>query len=84
MAYRIDYKESIKKDLKRLDNPTAKKLIDKLESVLSQNPDIGEPLKEPFKGLFRYRIGDYRIIYAKGKDFVLILRIRHRKEVYQS
>ena len=83
MAYRIDYKESVKKDLKRLDKTTARKILNKLESVLSKNPDAGEPLKHHFKGLLRYRVGDYRIIYAKGDDFVLILRIRHRKEAYR-
>ena len=83
MAYRVDYKNSIKKDLKKLDKPVVKKLLDKLEDVLSKNPHIGEPLKGKFKGLFKYPIGDYRIIYAKGDDFVLITRIRDRKEAYR-
>lgn len=83
LNYRVVYKEAIKKDLKKLDKTSATRLLDKLESVLSKNPDAGESLKDRFKGLFKYRIGDYRIIYAKGEDFVLILRIRHRKEVYR-
>ena len=83
MAYRVDYKHSIKKDLKRLDTPTVKKLLNKLEDVLSINPHAGEPLKGKFKGLFKYRIGDYRIFYAKGIDFVLVTRIKDRKEAYR-
>ena len=83
MVYRINYKGSIKKDLKKLDKTTVRKLIDKLESVLSKDPNIGEPLKGKFKGLFKYRIGDYRVIYAKGDDFILVLRIRDRKEAYR-
>lgn len=83
MIYRVDYKSSIKKDLKKLDKPTARKLLNKLEDVLSKNPHIGEPLKGKFKGLFKYRIGDYRIFYAKGIDFVLVVRIRDRKEAYR-
>jgi mRNA interferase RelE/StbE len=57
--------------------------MDKIETVLSDNPDKGELLRGKFKGMFKLRVGDYRIVYIKTKNSVLILRIRHRKHVYR-
>ena len=83
MASRIIYKSSIAGDLRRLDKPTARRVLEKLERVLSGNPDMGIPLTGEFRGLFKLRVGDYRVIYAKAKDGVLVLRIGHRKNVYR-
>ncbi|RLG24718.1 hypothetical protein DRN85_07240 [Methanosarcinales archaeon] len=41
------------------------------------------PLSGQFKGLFKYRIGNYRAIYAKTKEGVLVLRIGHRSRIYK-
>lgn len=82
MGYRVAYKASVAKDIRELDKPTARRVLAKLEKVLGDDPDAGVPLKGDFKGLFRYRIGDYRVIYAKIGGGVLILRIVHRKEAY--
>ena len=62
--------------------PEATRIMDKLEKDLGKNPDKGEPLKGKFKGMFKLKVGDYRVIYIKAKDSVLILRIGHRKHVY--
>ena len=83
MASRISYKSSVAGDLRRLDKPTARRILDKLERVLSGNPDAGIPLTGEFRGLFKLRIGDYRVIYAKPAEGVLVLRIGHRKAVYR-
>ncbi len=83
MASKIAYKSSVAGDLRRLDKPIARRLLEKLEHALAQNPNIGIPLAGEFRGLFKLRVGDYRVIYAKTSDGVLILRIAHRKEVYR-
>jgi len=41
-------------------------------------------LKGQFAGLRKYRIGDYRVIYAILKEDILILRIGSRKDVYKD
>ena len=84
MASKVLYKASVAGDLKRLDKPVARRLTEKLERALSSNADIGIALTGEFRGLFKYRIGDYRIIYAKTPEGVLVLRIGHRKDVYRS
>ena len=83
MAYKIAYKASLAGDLKRIDKSHARRLVATLEEKLGKNPDLGESLKGEFRGLFKYRIGDYRVIYTKRKEDILILRIAHRKEVYR-
>ena len=75
MAHNIFYKKSVQKDLRHIDKTIASKFL--------HHPDIGEPLKEKFKGLFKYKISDYRIIYAKIPEGILVLRIGHRKDVYR-
>ncbi len=82
MAYRIEYKSSVFLDLKHLDKNVVRRLIRELEEALSKDPNCGETLSGHFKGMFRLRIVDYRVIYSKTKEGVLILRVRHRSVVY--
>jgi mRNA interferase RelE/StbE len=72
------------KDLKKLDKDSVKNIISKIETDLAENADQQESLKGEFKGLRKYRIGNYRIIFAIIEKKVLILRIADRKEVYRS
>lgn len=83
MTCEIKYKSSVVKDLKQLDRKVAQRILQKIEENLGKNPDIGTPLSGKFKGLFKYRVGDYRIIYTKIKGGILILRIAHRRRIYK-
>ena len=83
MVYNVDYKSSVSNDLKKFDKPNAKRILDKLEEKLKQDPDTGEALKGKFAGLFRLRIGSYRVIYSKTRKGALVTRIAHRKEAYR-
>lgn len=83
MAYNIDYKSSVSKDIKKVDKSEAKSILNKIERKLQRDPNAGQPLKGKFAGLFRLRIGDYRVIYSRTRKGVLVLRIVHRKEAYR-
>lgn len=52
---------------------------------LQQNPWTGKPLKGELKGYWSYRVGMYRIIYKieESQLIIYVLRIHHRKEVYE-
>lgn len=80
---KVFYKASAEKDLRGLGHAAAGRILKKLEKDLSDNPHKGLPLKGEFEGLFKYRIGDYRVIYTKISEGILILRIGHRKEIYR-
>ncbi len=83
MAYNIQYKRSVEKDLARLDKREARRILDKIEKELSAHPDRYPTLKGEFEGLRKMRMGDYRVIYAVLGNDVLILRIGNRREVYR-
>jgi len=84
-VYKVAYLDSVEEDLKKLDKPTAKKILNRIETYLAQGPrGLGKPLKGDFQGYWRYRWGDYRVIYkiSESEILILILRISNRKDVY--
>jgi mRNA interferase RelE/StbE len=83
LAYRIEYKSSVAHDPKHLDKGIARRIIGDLEEELSRDPDCGEALSGQFKGMFKLRIGDYRVVYSRTKDGVIIVRIGHRSKIYR-
>ncbi len=84
MAYKINYKSSVAKDLKRIDKSEVKRILDGIEKNLKKDPYSAKALSGDFKGLYRYRLGKYRVIFTIIGDEVLILKIGHRKGVYRK
>ena len=90
MAWSIKILEGAEKDLARLDNAVARRVLSFLKERLQPLPDprsIGETLKgKKFGELWKYRVGDFRII-AKIEDkqlLILVVRVGHRKNVYKQ
>jgi mRNA interferase RelE/StbE len=81
---RVEYKASVEGDLRRLDPSTAQRVLRRIEKQLSAEGHSGTALKAEFAGLFRLRVGDYRVIYARSIQGYLVLRIAHRSEVYRK
>jgi mRNA interferase RelE/StbE len=84
LAYNIVYKKSVYRDLKKLSKPEVKKILDLIEKELIKKPEANPLLKGQFSGLRKYRVGDYRVIYALLGLDILILRISNRKDVYKG
>jgi len=84
LAYRILYKKSVQRDLRKLSKTDARRVLNEVEEELSNKAGTYPVLKGQFAGLRKYRVGDYRVIYAILGDDVLILRIGHRKNVYDK
>ncbi|MGD0653550.1 MAG: type II toxin-antitoxin system RelE/ParE family toxin [Thermoguttaceae bacterium] len=84
MAYKILYKTSVSRDLKRLSKAEIGRILNQIDRVLSKKADSNPVLKGQFAGLKKYRIGDYRVIYSILGDDILILRIGHRRDVYKK
>jgi mRNA interferase RelE/StbE len=53
-----------------------------LENDLLKRPEDFPELKGKFAGLRKYRVGDYRLIYAILGQQVVVTRVSHRKEAY--
>jgi len=84
LVYRIVYKKSVHRDLKKLDKHEASNILDQIENYLLEHPASFPVLKGKFSGLRKYRVGDYRVIYVILEEDVIILRIGHRKEIYKK
>ena len=84
MAYNIVYKKSVYRDIKKLSKTEAKRILDLIETELIKKCESNPTLKGQFAGLRKYRIGDYRVIYALLGLDILILRIGNRKDVYKG
>lgn len=87
LTYKVKWHEKAVEDLKGVDKKSAKGIVEKVKTYLPQDPiALGKPLKGSFKGLYRYRFGDYRILYAvdREENIILILRIGKRKEIYNQ
>lgn len=77
-----------KKDLKKLDKSIQKKVSAYLDEVAElENPrSRGKGLSSNLHGLWRYRVGDYRIL-CKIKDeelIILVLEVGHRSKIYSD
>ncbi|OGD29139.1 MAG: hypothetical protein A2Y56_07120 [Candidatus Aminicenantes bacterium RBG_13_63_10] len=86
MGYEIIWQEKVLKDLEGIDRKDAAGIMERVKTHLVQNPaGLGRPLKGIFKGLFRYRYGDYRVIYAidMADKKIIVLHVKHRKEAYR-
>jgi mRNA interferase RelE/StbE len=85
LAYKVAYLDSVEEDLEGIDKSTVKKILTRIETYLAQDPKrLGKPLKGDFQGYWRYRWGDYRVIYKISDREILIavMRISDRKDVY--
>ena len=83
--YKVVWKEETKKDLAKIDHIMVKKIAKKVETDLAQDPfNRGELLSYDWKGFYRYRFSDYRVIYQiqEKKLVILVVKVGHRREVY--
>lgn len=87
MVFNAIWHEDALKDLHKLDRLDAKKIVGKVKTHLLLDPTkFGVLLKGTLKGFYRYRVGNYRVIYAidfKEKK-ILVLFINHRKDIYRK
>lgn len=87
MSFEVQWNEGAIEDLKRLkDKELAKKILAKVENYLAQDPvPLGKALTGQFAGLYRYRFGKIRIIYALDlqHQVLSVLQVGNRKEVYR-
>lgn len=77
MAVKVEYKASVAKDLRRLDRSTVLRVLGRIEKALVSEGKKGEPLAGEFAGMFRLRVGEHRVIYARTDEGYLGLRVGH-------
>ena len=86
--YKVIYSENSIKDLRRIDKSIAQRIVKKIAFFSEQKNifDFSKPLKRFGENKYRFRIGDYRAIFRTDTSgniqILMILNIKHRKEVY--
>lgn len=85
MPYAISYVPSAAKVIRKLDRPTARRLLDAIGALASDPRPSGCIQLKGGDGELRIRVGDYRVVYDVQDDelVVLVLRVGHRREVYR-
>jgi mRNA interferase RelE/StbE len=83
LAVEVLYKASALKDLRGLGRPVARRIVDRIDTDLAEIPGKDKALTGPFKGLFSYRVGAYRVVYTMLGQAILVLRVAHRREEYR-
>ena len=81
---KIEWNEAAIKDLANLDKPVAQRILKKID-WLSDNFEkvIPEPLIAQFKGTYKLRIGDWRVVYTIEGQTLVIQFIGHRRDIYR-
>ena len=86
MAWKIEYDAEARKQLRKLGKVPATRILKGLEQIAAlDDPKLrGKALTGNYKGYWRYRFGDFRVI-ARIEDAVLVIvvvTVGHRREVY--
>lgn len=87
MAWTIEVSEKAVRALRKMDKQTARRIRDELEEIakLEDPRSRGKALVGNLAGLWRYWVGDYRIIcdIEGGRLVILVVDVAHRREVYR-
>ena len=89
MRVSVFYTKNARRELRKLESKASKKIVEKVAFYYSQNKPLkySKKLKPPFADLYRFKVGDYRVIFEfddKGNIFLLmVLKVVHRKDVYE-
>lgn len=85
MAYAVEFRPQAIDDLERIDRVIGQRLLTKLRWLSENIQDITPvPLTGELRGLFKLRVGYYRIAYSiqQEKELLTIHLIGHRSEIY--
>ena len=86
-GYAIIFTDDAKKELRKLEKQTIKRIFEKTKKLISARLDNLNIKKLKSKiSLYRLRAGDYRVIYCikREKVIVYIVAVGHRKNIYNS
>lgn len=88
MKYKIEYKSSVRKDLKNVDISKVRYVLNEIEK-LSTKLSISQSIKklQGFENYYRLKLKhDLRVIFTKNDEtlIILVIKISHRREIYKK
>lgn len=85
--YRIRILDAATRDLARLDKPAGRRIVERINWLATNLDSLRlEALTGDLSGLYKLRVGDYRVLYEIPEDeqTIVIHQIGHRREVYRK
>ena len=83
MKFELFYTRRAERDIEKLEP----KIRDRVGKTLLQYREeplrFAEKLTDPVLGEYRYRIGDYRVVFDMEGNEIVVLRVGHRREIYK-
>jgi mRNA interferase RelE/StbE len=88
-AWTVEFDDRARRELRKLAPETQKAILGYLRERIAGAADprrLGKPLRMNLAGLWRYRVGDYRLVcrFEENRLVVLVLKIGHRREIYDG
>jgi mRNA interferase RelE/StbE len=88
-VWAVEFDDRARRELRKLDVKVQKDILRYLRERIAGSADprqFGKPLRMNLAGLWRYRIGDYRLIcrIEEHRLVVLVLKVGHKREVYED
>jgi mRNA interferase RelE/StbE len=81
--YKILLTKRALKDIDKIEINSQNKLINKIK-ILVENPYThSKKLSSPVIGMYRLKVGDFRVIFDIDEDNIVVLRVGHRKDIYR-
>ena len=84
--YELAFYPGVEKDLRKLDRPTGERILSKIHWLCEHVELIRhEPLTAQWAGLYKLRVGDYRVVYELDleRKRIVVYAIGHRKDIYE-
>jgi mRNA interferase RelE/StbE len=87
VKYSVEFSAEAERDISQLDKAVAQRLLNRIK-WLTENIDHTrlEALQgKRWKGLFKLRVGDYRVLFAvnHGRKLIIVHLVGHRREIYE-
>jgi len=84
--YEVSFEKRAKKQFYNLSRQIQERIVKAINEKLTANPHLHLiPLRGDMTGLYKFRVGDYRLLCAKKDEklCILVVKVKHRKEVYR-
>jgi mRNA interferase RelE/StbE len=84
MAYSLVYTRRASRDISKLHRNTRERIRKSLERYVEAPFSYARKMTDSTLGTYRFRIGEYRVIFDVEDDEIVILRVGHRSDIYRS
>lgn len=82
---KVEWDKEALDDLQKIDRTIVKRILNKITWLSRHFDDITpELLSGDMSGLFKLRIGDWRVVYVIEKNAIVIRAVGHRREIYKT